>query len=71
MKTKITIDFDSERDNQIILIKEPSDEKPDLVADIIGTCAALCELIDYGSANKIVDKEASILAAIESLNQLR
>jgi hypothetical protein len=71
MKTKITIDFDSGRDKQIILMKEPSDETPNLVCDIIGTCAALCELIDYGSKNQLVNKDSAILAAIESLNQLR
>lgn len=78
MKNSIFIDFDSERD-QPILIGKPSDVTPPttpqeaakmLVTDISHVCEALCSLIHVADQNGYAAKEELIKASITHLNSL-
>lgn len=75
----IIVDVDTEREPPIIIEKTdktpppttPEDAKIMLANDIRDLCNGLATLIQLGSANSLIDKEAAINAAIKSLEELK
>lgn len=78
MKSTLYLNFDSDRENRIIIGKNPESLKPEtpeetslvLKQDIAILCEALINLITITDKNNYGDKKALVKACTDNINQL-